>query len=107
MNQNTRTLHRTMDRAATEAYARDGGAEGGDIFRPQRWSRDTGISGQRESKVLLLTLSERKSARGNRYWRGWLGRASVVGFVGEKDEAGNETIDLYVSTPQPKGDRKP
>jgi hypothetical protein len=55
--------------------------------------------------VLLLSLSERISARGNRYMRGWLGRATVVAFQGEKDEAGNATWDIYVSTPEPRDGR--
>jgi hypothetical protein len=52
--------------------------------------------------VLLLQLSERTSARGNRYMRGWLGKATVVAFQGEKDEAGNQSWDVYVSTPEPR-----
>jgi hypothetical protein len=95
-----RTQHRRMDTAAAEAQIRDGGSDGApDIARPRCWRTDT--SGQ-QSKVLLLTLSERTSARGNRYMRGWLGRASVVAFQGEKDEAGNATWDIYVSTPEPR-----
>jgi hypothetical protein len=107
MNSNTRDTHRAMDRQHAEAQARDGGAEGGDILWPRKWRTDTGISGGRsEAKVLLLQLSERTSARGNRYYRGWLGRAAVVGFPGEPDEAGNQTIDIYVSTPQPRENRR-
>src|SRR5215217_2378976 len=60
------------------------------------------------SRVLLLTLSQRVSAKGNLYWSGWLGRASVVGFPGEPDRFGNATVDLFVSEPQPKaGEGKP
>ena len=53
-------------------------------------------------RVLLLTLSERTSGRGNRYLSGWLGKASVVAFRGEDDKHGNPTWDLFVSTPEPK-----
>ena len=55
-------------------------------------------------RVLLLTLSERTSGRGNRYLSGWLGKASVVAFAGEPDKHGNPTWDLFVSEPQPKAE---
>src|SRR5688500_1269615 len=59
-----------------------------------------------QAKVLLLTLSERTSARGNTYLSGWLGRASVVAFRGEApDKFGNPTWDLFVSTPDPRAAR--
>ena len=48
-------------------------------------------------RVLLLTLSERTSGKGNRYLSGWLGKASVVAFAGEPDKHGNPTWDLFVS----------
>ncbi len=54
------------------------------------------------ARVLLLSLSERTSAKGNRYLSGWLGKASVVAFPGEPDKFGNETWDVFVSTPEPK-----
>ena len=58
-------------------------------------------------RVLLLTLSERTSGKGNAYLSGWLGRASVVAFRGEDDKHGNPTWDLFVSTPEPRAeDRK-
>jgi hypothetical protein len=92
--------HARLDRDYAESEARDGGSDGTpDIARPRRWKTDT--SGQ-ASKVLLLQLSERTSARGNRYMRGWLGKATVVAFQGEKDEAGNQSWDVYVSTPEPR-----
>ena len=53
-------------------------------------------------RVLLLTLSERTSGKGNRYLSGWLGKASVVAFAGEPDRHGNPTWDLFVSEPQPR-----
>ena len=57
-------------------------------------------------RVLLATLSERTSARGNAYRSGWLGKASVVGFRGEPDKHGNPTWDLFVAEPEPR-DRAP
>ena len=54
--------------------------------------------------VLLLTLSERTSGKGNRYLSGWLGKASVVAFAGEPDKHGNPTWDLFVSEPQPRAE---
>src|SRR3954452_24265329 len=58
-------------------------------------------------RVLLLTLSERTSGRGNRYLSGWLGKASVVAFAGEPDKHGNPTWDLFVSEPQPSAEGGP
>ena len=49
------------------------------------------MSDPRTPRVLLLTLSRRTSAKGNEYWAGYLGKASVVGFPGEPDKFGNET----------------
>src|SRR3954447_16826674 len=49
-----------------------------------------------------MQLSERTSAKGNRYLSGWLGKASVVAFPGEPDKHGNETWDLFVGEPQPR-----
>src|SRR4051794_10317740 len=53
-------------------------------------------------RVLLMQLSERTSAKGNRYMSGWLGKASVVAFPGEPDKHGNPTWDLFVSEPEPR-----
>src|SRR5690242_8938629 len=58
------------------------------------------------NRVLLLTLSERTSAKGNAYLSGWLGKASVVAFRGENDKHGNPTWDLFVSTPEPRQDQQ-
>lgn len=56
-------------------------------------------------RVLLAVLSERKSAKGNTYLSGWLGRANVVGFPGEPDKLGNPTWSLFVSEPEPRDRR--
>jgi hypothetical protein len=58
-------------------------------------------------RVLLLTLSERISGRGNRYMSGWLGKASVVAFQAEEpDKWGNAVWDVYVSTPEPRPEQQ-
>jgi hypothetical protein len=65
------------------------------------------VSGPR---VLLMTLSERISERGNVYLSGWLGRARLVGFKAkELDRYGNEQWEIYAAEPPPKadGDREP
>src|SRR4051794_27558432 len=61
-----------------------------------------GSSPVNPNRVLLLTLSERVSGKGNAYLSGWLGKASVVAFRGEDDKHGNPTWDLFVSTPEPR-----
>src|SRR3954447_16144164 len=54
-------------------------------------------------RVLLLQLSERTSAKGNRYLAGWLGKAGVVAFQAEEpDKFGNPVWNLFVSTPEPR-----
>src|SRR4051812_47137481 len=58
-------------------------------------------------RVLLMQLSERTSARGNRYMSGWLGRASVVVFQAEEpDKFGNPVWDVFVSTPEPRPEQQ-
>jgi hypothetical protein len=55
-------------------------------------------------RVLLLTLSERTSARGTTYLTGWAGRAKLVGFKAkEPDKYGNEVWEVYATEPEPKG----
>src|SRR3954451_13405042 len=55
------------------------------------------------NRVLLMQLSQRTSAKGNRYLSGWLGKASVVAFQAEEpDKWGNPVWDLFVSTPEPR-----
>jgi hypothetical protein len=55
-------------------------------------------------RVLLMQLSQRTSAKGNRYLSGWLGKASVVAFAGEPDKHGNPTWNVFVSEPQPRAE---
>src|SRR3954469_13487348 len=55
-----------------------------------------------------MQLSERTSAKGNRYLAGWLGKASVVAFQAEEpDKFGNPVWDVFVSTPEPRTDQRP
>jgi hypothetical protein len=51
-------------------------------------------------KVLLIELRERTSASGNVYLSGWLGKASVVGFLDRESE--EKVWRIFVSTPQQK-----
>lgn len=55
-----------------------------------------------QAKVLLLELTERTSAKGNSYLSGWLGKASLVGFLSE--ENGKRTWKIYASEPRPKAE---
>jgi hypothetical protein len=64
------------------------------------------MAGQPGAKVLLTTLTEKISARGNVYLSGWLGKARVVGFRGE-DEQGHPTWNLYLSEPEPRANVAP
>src|SRR3954447_7700815 len=58
-------------------------------------------------RVLLMQLSERTSARGNRYFSGWLGKASVVVFqADEPDKYGNPQWSMYLSEPEAKPEQR-
>jgi hypothetical protein len=56
------------------------------------------------SKVLVLELRERTSAKGLRYLAGWMGKARLVAFAGEPDETGHQVWSVYASEPEPRGD---
>ena len=58
--------------------------------------------GARQSRVLLATLTEAVSGRGNTYMRGWLGASNLVAFAGEPDEQGRPTWNLYLVERQPR-----
>ena len=63
------------------------------------------MNGPRQPKVLLMQLSERTSAKGNRYLSGFLGKASLVAFLGEEpDRFGNPVWNVYAAEPQPRED---
>ena len=50
-----------------------------------------------EPKVLLTTVSVRKSARTGKSWLpGWLGRSRLIGFQGEDDRYGNPTFFFLI-----------
>jgi hypothetical protein len=60
-----------------------------------------------ERRVLLLTLSERTSARGTVYLSGWLGKARLVGFKAkEPDKYGNEQWEIYACEPREEPDHR-
>ena len=64
--------------------------------RQGRYSASTPCSST-SGKILLTTLYERTSQKGNVYLSGLLGRASVVAFRGEPTADGTATWDVYVS----------
>jgi hypothetical protein len=49
-----------------------------------------------DQKVLITTLWQRTSGKGNEYLSGFLGRARVIGFKGEPMADGTPTWNLYV-----------
>src|SRR5215472_13384463 len=49
-----------------------------------------------EPKILLCSLWQRTSERGNEYLSGFLGKARVIGFRSEPTADGTPTWDLYV-----------
>jgi hypothetical protein len=54
------------------------------------------MSGGMNNKVLIATLWQRTSERGNEYLSGFLGKARVIGFRGEPTADGFLTWDLYL-----------
>jgi hypothetical protein len=57
------------------------------------------------SKVLVMTLWQRTSERGNEYLSGFLGKARVIGFRGEPTADGTPTWDLYVQPGKEQDER--
>jgi hypothetical protein len=49
-----------------------------------------------DGKVLVATLWQRTSGKGNDYLSGFLGKARIIGFRGEPTTDGTPTWDLYV-----------
>ena len=47
-------------------------------------------------KILLVTLWERISAKGNTYLTGFLGKARIIGFKGEPTADGTPTWDIFL-----------
>jgi hypothetical protein len=61
-----------------------------------------------DARVLLLTLSERTSAKGTRYLSGWCGKARLVGFLSdEPDKFGNPQWLVYAAEPEPRPEPRP
>jgi hypothetical protein len=50
-----------------------------------------------DQKVLVATLWQRTSERGNEYLSGFLGKARLVGFRGEARPDGTPTWDVYLT----------
>ena len=50
-----------------------------------------------DQKVLIASLWERTSAKGNTYSAGFLGKACIVGFRGEPRPDGTPTWNIYLS----------
>ena len=48
------------------------------------------------NKVLIATLWQRTSERGNEYLSGFLGKARIIGFRGEPTGDGIPTWDIYL-----------
>ena len=60
-----------------------------------------------EPRVLLATLAVRTSKHGRPYVTGWLGKSRLIGFPGQPDRYGNETIDLYLQqAPEERAERR-
>jgi hypothetical protein len=56
-------------------------------------------------RLLLMTLAERTSGKGNLYLSGWLGKARVVAFKAkEPDKYGNDQWNVFVAEPEPRTD---
>jgi hypothetical protein len=60
------------------------------------------MTGQQQAKVLLATLTECTSGRGNTYLRGWAGASNLVAFRGEDDDQGRPTWQLFLVERQPR-----
>jgi hypothetical protein len=50
-----------------------------------------------DNKVLVMTLWQRTSERGNEYLSGYLGKARVIGFRGEPTADGTPTWNVYLA----------
>jgi hypothetical protein len=50
-----------------------------------------------DQKVLIATLWQRTSGKGNPYLAGYLGKARVIAFNGEATADGTPTWNLYVT----------
>jgi hypothetical protein len=107
-----RPVHRLLDRQFADAMARDRPGDGQyrelDLARPFRTRRkdlvmDTPRSGVDARMVRLMELWERTSAKGTRYFSGFLGDAQVLMFsAGEHpDRPGVMLWRLFVQEKDP------
>jgi hypothetical protein len=62
------------------------------------------VTGQ-APKVLVATLWQRRSERGNEYLSGFLGKARIVGFRGEPTADGTPTWDIYLQPGKEQDER--
>ena len=60
-----------------------------------------------DHKVLIATLWQRTSERGNEYLSGYLGKARIVAFRGEPTAEGIQTWDLYLTPGKEQAARAP
>jgi hypothetical protein len=96
-----RLLHRQLDNAGWQARDRD--RDPGRAPRPGELERIMTYDRERRPRVLLLELEEATSGRGTVYWRGWAGKARLVGFRNsEPNERGFPTIRIYAEEPEPR-----
>jgi hypothetical protein len=111
MTNPAQALYRRLDREHAEAHACDSGDDGQpELVRPRRWRQGSTVSGSRRNgpRVLLVKLTQKKSAKGMVYLSGWMGTARLVAFVSdEQDRDGNQVQvwNVYATEPQPRGDR--
>jgi hypothetical protein len=96
-----RVLHARLDAAADRALAAD--HDHGRAPRPGELERIMSYDRERRPRVLLLELEEATSGRGTTYWRGWAGKAKLIGFhSAEPNERGFPTIRIYAEEPEPR-----
>ena len=97
-------FHRALDGAFSRALAHDGGEpDHSCALLPSRHRlKDLQTMHTPRPRVLLLSMTERTSARGRKYMSGWLGKASVAAFPGKLDANGHPTSEVFVSEPAPR-----
>jgi hypothetical protein len=102
-----RRLHRALDAAADAALARDRDP-GRQPTAAEMGNFAMTYDRERRPRVLLLELEEAVSGKGTTYWRGWAGKARLVGFRNaEPNERGHPTIRIYAEEPEPPRDGPP
>jgi hypothetical protein len=79
--------HRHLDRACLRALGDPDHAHALLASRARMKDLRT-MNGPPQAKMLLATLTEHTSARGNAYLRGWAGASNLAGFRGGDDDEG-------------------